>query len=158
MKTPAGPESHRPIRTRMLVAGLLVALSALVLPGQAVADQAGDAASSTDLVNASRAAYGVDWLTPDPELQAVAQGQADRMAGSGYIFHSEDLGGQLSWGWSAWAENVGYGPSVDWTHGAFMGSGYHAANILESSYNYVGVGVAYDYDGRVYVAQVFGRW
>ncbi|HUR22905.1 MAG TPA: CAP domain-containing protein [Acidimicrobiales bacterium] len=142
----------------MLVAGLLVAISALLLPGQAMADQAGDATYSTDLVNASRAAYGVNWLTPDSELQAVAQRQADRMAGSGYIFHSYDLGGQLSWGWSAWAENVGYGPSVDWIHGAFMGSGHHAANILGSSFNYVGVGVAYGYDGSVYVAQVFGRW
>ena len=37
-----------------------------------------------------------------------------------------------------------------------MISGYHAANILDPSYNYVGVGVAYGSDGKVYVAQVFG--
>jgi uncharacterized protein YkwD len=142
----------------MMVAGLLVAMSALFLPGQAVADEAGDASYSVELVNASRAAYGLGWLTPDPELQAVAQRQANRMAQSGYLFHTEDLGGQLSWGWSAWAENVGYGPSVDWIHGAFMGSSHHAGNILDWSYNYVGVGVAYGDDGGTYVAQVFGRW
>lgn len=158
MKTPAELRSPISVRARMLVAGLLVTMSALFLPSEAGAHQAGDAAFSTDLVNASRGAYGIDRLTPDPELQAVAQRQANRMAHSGYLSHSGDLGGQLSWGWSGWAENVGYGPSVDWVHGAFMSSGHHAANILEWSYNYIGVGVAYGYDGSVYVAQVFGRW
>jgi uncharacterized protein YkwD len=142
----------------MLLASLLVAVAVVALPGAAVADQGWDADVSTALVNESRAAYGLDGLIPDPELQSVADRQAHRMAESGYIFHSGNLGDQLSWGWWGWAENVGYGPSVDWIHSAFMGSSHHAANILDPSYNYVGVGVAYGSDGRVYVAQVFGAW
>ena len=69
-----------------------------------------------------------------------------------------NLGDELSWGWWTWAENVGRGWSVDGLHHAFMNSSFHSSNILNSSYNYVGVGVAYGWDGRVYVAQVFGAW
>ena len=53
---------------------------------------------------------------------------------------------------------MGYGPSARWIHNAFMDSTYHSSNILDPSYNYVGVGVAYGSDGTVYVAQVFGAW
>lgn len=148
-------EQSRSSRARLLVVALILALSVVVLPGRAAAGPAGDSAW---LVNQSRAEYGVHHLTWDHELYVVAQRQAESMADNGYIFHTGDLGGQLSWGWWAWAENVGYGPSVDWIHGAFMNSGYHAANILDPTYNYVGVGVAYGWDGSVYVAQVFGAW
>lgn len=129
-----------------------------MLPGRAMADPAEDAGVAAGLLNASRADHGLPRLMPDRELQIVANRQANRMAEDGYIYHSGNLGGQLSWGWQAWAENVGYGPSVHWVHGAFMNSGYHASNSLGSSYNYVGVGVAYGSDGKVYVAQVFGAW
>ena len=142
----------------MLVVGLILALSAVVLPGRAEAGPAEDAGTAAWLVNQSRAEYGLPRLMPDRELQILANRQANRMAENGYIYHTGNLGGQLSWGWQSWAENVGHGPSVGWIHGAFMNSGYHSGNILDPSYNYVGVGVAYGYDGNVYVAQVFGAW
>lgn len=137
---------------------VIVALSVVALPGRATADPAGDAGTAAALINESRWNAGLHGLMPDRELQVIANRQANRMAESGSIFHSGDLGGQLSWGWWAWSENVGYGPSVGWIHNAFMNSSYHASNILHSSYNYVGVGVAYGADGLVYVAQVFGAW
>lgn len=149
------PRSHR---ARLLVVGLMLALTVVGLPGRATAGPAEDAGAAAWYVNQSRAEHGLHRLMPDRELQIVANRQANRMAANGYVFHTWDLGGQLSWGWQAWAENVGYGPSVEWIHSAFMNSGHHAGNILDPSYNYVGVGVAYGADGQVYVAQVFGAW
>ena len=158
MNTTVSIEQPRSARARALVVGLMLALSVVMFPGQAEAGPAEDAGTAAWLVNQTRAEYGLHRLMPDRELQILANRQANRMAASGYIYHSGNLGGQLSWGWLSWAENVGYGPSVDWVHDAFMNSGYHSANILEPSYNYVGVGVAYGSDGKVYVAQVFGSW
>jgi len=140
------------------MAGLLVAVSMFALPGPVVADPAGDASILADLVNQSRAADGFHRLIPDPELQVLASRHANRMAERGYAFHSGTLADQLSWGWWAWGENVGSGPSVEAIHADFRNSRSHAATILGSSYNYLGVGVAYGRDGTVYVAQVFGAW
>jgi uncharacterized protein YkwD len=143
---------------RLTVVAAVVALAAVALPGRADAGPATDAGVAAALVNQSRAYYGLPALTPDPELQALADRQANTMAAAGYIFHTPDLGSQLSWGWWLWGENVGYGPSVGWIHDAFMNSWHHSSNILDPSFNYMGVGVAYGADGKVYVAQVFGAW
>ncbi len=143
---------------RLILAALAVAASVVGVPNQAVAEPADDASAFVALINDTRRAHGLYRLSPDRELQIIANRHANRMAEAGYIYHSANLGSRLSWGWWAWGENVGYGPSVRWIHNAFMNSSYHASNILDSSFNYVGVGVAYGSDGRVYVAQVFGAW
>ena len=158
MQTYAAIEPRRISRARTLVVALTLALAVFAAPQSAAADPAGDAGAAAWLVNQTRADHGLSPLTADYELQVLANRQANRMAESGSIFHTSNLGGRLSWGWQRWAENVGYGPSVGWVHGAFMNSWYHSANILDPSHNYVGVGVAYGGDGNVYVAQVFGTW
>jgi len=153
--------TNSPVRRPRLVRALTVAalvLAVLALPGRAVADPAGDASVAADLVNQTRAAYGRGPATPDRELQILANRHANDMAAYGATWHSGDVGSRLSPGWSAWGENVGYGPSVWWLHDAFLRSPTHAANVLNWSSNYVGVGVAYGSDGTVYVAQVFGTW
>lgn len=151
-------ERPRARKARLLLVGLLLAISVMSLPTSAVADPADDAGIEAGLINQARSDYGLSRLAPDRELQVLANRQANRMADAGYVFHTGDLGGALSWGWQGWAENVGYGPSIGWIHDAFMNSWHHSSNILEPSYNYVGVGVAYGYDGNVYVAVVFGSW
>lgn len=143
---------------RMLMIAVIVAASVSALPGRAMAGPADDASYAVALVNETRWAQGLPELMPDRELQILANRQANRMAASGSIFHSGNLGAELSWGWWAWSENVGYGPSVGWVHDAFMNSSYHSSNILDPSKNYVGVGVAYGGNGKVYVAQIFGAW
>jgi len=158
MVTNVEAEQRRLLHVRMVVVAAVLALAVVALPGRAMAGPADDAGASVGLVNQARADRGLPALTPDPELQAVANRQANRMAESAAIFHTANLGDQISWGWWGWAENVGYGPSVGWIHDAFMNSASHASHILDPSYNYVGVGVAYGSDGAVYVAQVFGAW
>ncbi len=143
---------------RRVLAALAVAMSVAGVPTQAVAGPADDASTFVALINDTRWAHGLPELSPDRELQIIANRHANRMAEAGYIYHSANLGARLSSGWWAWSENVGYGPSVTWIHNTFMNSSHHAANILDSSFNYVGVGVAYGSDGKVYVAQVFGAW
>ncbi len=144
---------------RLFRAVTVVALvfAVLVVPGRADAGPGGDAGYAAALVNESRAAHGLGPLTWAWDLQVIADRQAEAMAAEGRIYHS-DLGSQLGWGWWGWSENVGYGPSVGWIHGAFLNSPHHAGNMLSWSYNYFGVGVAYGRDGSVYVAQVFGAW
>ena len=157
MKSMTDSPQRRPRLARALAVAALV-FAIVALPGPAYADPAGDAIVAVDLVNEIRAAYGRGPVTPDWELQILANQHANDMAAHGAIWHSGDVGSRLSWGWSAWGENVGYGPSVGWLHDAFLLSPSHAANVLNWSYNYVGVGVAYGQDGTVYVAQVFGTW
>jgi uncharacterized protein YkwD len=82
------------------------------------------------------------------------------MLASGRIFHSSHLGADLDAAkvaWTKWGENVGAGPSVRPVEAAFMTSEHHRENILDPSYEAVGVGVAKATDGRVYVTQVFAR-
>lgn len=158
MDTAVDVERPCSLPTRLLVAGLVMALAVLLLPGRATAGTADDTGVAVGLINQARADYGLPGLSSDPELQALADRQANRMAEHGYLSHTSDLGDQLSWGWWGWAENVGYGSSVEWVHSAFMNSSAHSGNILDPSYNYVGVGVAYGADGYVYLAEVFGAW
>lgn len=158
MSTASNAGRTRVLSMRLLMAALALAVSVVGVPGEALAGPADDASYSVALINETRWANGLPALMPDRELQILANRQANRMAEAGYIFHTADLGGRLSWGWWAWSENVGYGPSVGWVHDAFMNSSLHSSNILRGSYNYVGVGVAYGADGKVYVSQVFGAW
>ena len=98
---------------RMLVVALALAMSVIGLPDQAIADPVDDASVAVGLLNETRWAAAVGGLTPDRELQILANRQANLMANAGAIFHSGNLGDELSWGWWTWAENVGRGRSVD---------------------------------------------
>jgi uncharacterized protein YkwD len=151
------PEA-RSRRVRLLALAAVLSLATLTGASPAQADPASDAGVSVAMLNDTRAAHGLHGLMPDAELQQIANRQANAMAESGAVWHTANLGSQLSWGWWAWSENVGYGPSVGWLHGAFMNSWSHSENVLNPSYNYVGVGVAYGWDGSIYVSHVFGAW
>lgn len=141
---------------RVVAVTVLMLLAVVALTGSAGADEYSDGADAVWMVNTARSSDGVAPVTADSELQAVAQRWAEHMAADGFITHNSNLGNELGWTWSAWAENVGYGPSVGWIHGAFLNSPHHAQNMLEPAYGYIGVGVAYGGDGRVYVTQLFG--
>jgi uncharacterized protein YkwD len=52
-------------------------------------------------------------------------------------------------------ENVGYGASVDQVQAQLQLSAPHRANMLSSSYNQIGVGVALGANGVTYMAQAF---
>jgi uncharacterized protein YkwD len=59
-------------------------------------------------------------------------------------------------GWWAWGENVGYGPSVGALDDAWTNSWWHYANIVDPAFTSIGVGVAYDDWGWMYLVTVYG--
>jgi uncharacterized protein YkwD len=107
-------------------------------------------------VNGERAGAGVRGLSVNGGAASVAQSWSAHMARNG-MSHNPDLGGDLDRAgvaWRSYAENVGYGSSVDQVHSMFMGSGGHRANILNGAYSEVGIGVVHS-GGKVWVTIVF---
>ncbi|MDQ1599966.1 MAG: hypothetical protein QOD68_1440 [Actinomycetota bacterium] len=106
-------------------------------------------------VNSARSAAGRRPLSLRSDLSAVAYNWSQHMAATGTLAHNPSLTRQVSnWRWVG--ENVGYGPDVQTVHVAFMNSDGHRANILDTDYTQVGVGVVERGD-RVWVAEVFRR-
>jgi hypothetical protein len=110
------------------------------------------------MVNATRAARGLPALTSVGGLVRVARDQSARMVDAQRLFHNPNLGSDLTavgldWHWSG--ENVGVGPDVNAIEQAFLASPHHLENIVRANYDSIGVGVAADPDGYVYVTQVF---
>ena len=106
-------------------------------------------------MNAERAAKGKPKLALASDLTTIARNHSKKMAADGTIYHNNNLGSQISGNWTAAGENVGMGPDCQSIHDAFMASPGHRANILDTDYNQVGVGVATDSDGTVYVTEDF---
>jgi uncharacterized protein YkwD len=147
--------ASRPGQRRSVGAVLAIVLLALAAAGCMPAD----AKTFLDRTNALRASHGVAGLKEHDTLTRKAEAWAQHMAATGRLEHSNlsaDLG---SLQWRALAENVGYstptGDTLKTIHDAFVGSSGHRANLLRSTYTHMGVGVAQDGRGRVWVAEVF---
>lgn len=133
----------------------IVTVSALAVAGLATTAGA-DAASESGFltkINTERAAHGLGALAIEGNLVAHARNHTQAMIDADKIYHSNftPAGGT---GWSAMAENVGRGGTVDSLHKAFMDSSGHRQNVL-GDFNYVGIGTDYSPDGRLYVTVVF---
>ncbi len=142
-------------RLALALTTLALVLAALV-SGTATAQPAGATTTEdgvTSRLNGARTAHGLPALTTRGDLTEVARAQAGRMADSRTLFHNPNLTTDVT-GWRYVGENVGYGPDTESVHAAFMGSPGHRANILDTDYTEVGVGVV-QRDDRVWVVQVF---
>ena len=106
-------------------------------------------------INAERVAVGHPKLALKSDLVTIARDHSKKMAADGTIYHNNNLGNDISGNWYAAGENVGMGPDCKSVHDAFMASPGHKANILDTDYNQVGVGVAYDSDGTLYITEDF---
>ncbi len=144
-------------RITLAVTTLALALAA-VLTGTLTAAPAGATTaedSLTSRLNGARSDQGLPSLATRSDLVAVARAQATRMADSGTLYHNPNLTTDVAnWRWVG--ENVGYGPDVQTVHVAFMNSDAHRANILDTDFTEVGIGVVERGD-RVWVAEVFRR-
>ncbi len=139
----------------------MITLAALVwsvvLPGSAVASDVtptGIEAEFLSLLNDERAGHDLEALSSMAELTTGARLHAAEMAEAGYIFHNPDLGSVLADGWNKLGENVGVGYTAESLHLAFMGSPGHRDNIVDPSYDTVGVGTV-KAGGAIYVVFVF---
>jgi hypothetical protein len=138
----------------------LRALLVLIAVGVSVFAFARPAAASSDedffvnQINAIRAARGLGALAVDGQLSAVAMSWSQHMAGDGNLAHNPSLGSQVS-GWRTLGENVGTGPGDASIEAALENSPHHFENIVDPSFNSVGVGVVRDSSGTYWVTEDF---
>ena len=147
-------------RTRKLLAAvlgavLIAALFALANPAPANAADSGAEAQFVANINGIRASKGLGPLAVYGELRSVARGWTDQMVANGGISHNSNLAGSVSANWSKLGENVGVGGDVNSLMNAFVNSPAHYKNIVDPAYNYIGVGVSYGDDGRMYTTHDF---
>lgn len=137
------------VRTAPIAAALIavLALAGCLTPEQQTAH---------DAMNNSRRANGRAALSMHGSAQSKAQAWAEKMARDGRISHSNPISSGISGCWRNLGENVGYGGSIAAVQNAFMNSPSHRANVLDTKWNGVGIGVA-KRGNQVYVAQVFIR-
>ena len=141
--------SARPTRTiaRLLLGVALIAVLASCRPlNSAESHLFGE-------TNALRARSGLPGLAQHAELTDEARSWAARMAAQGSLQHSDPKTWRVRW--TAVAENVGAGSSIEEVTQALMASPSHRGNMLSSSYSHMAVGTARGKDGRIYAVQLF---
>src|SRR4051794_10541183 len=141
---------------RRILAALLIALTCTIGLGATQGAGAADPGAENDFaarINALRASVGAAGLTQHPVLTAKAEAWAQHMADTGCLCHS-NLPDGVTVGWRKLGENIGRGPSVASIHDALVHSSQHYANMVDGTFQWIGVGVAYG-NGQMYVAEVF---
>jgi cysteine-rich secretory family protein len=115
------------------------------------------------LLNQERQSRGLPALASSEPLQSAARKHSKLMAEAHTIGHKlpgeHDLTRRIGWEtqhFDVSGENVAVAPSAARAHAALMHSPGHRANILDSDYNSVGIGVVLR-GGEVYVTQDFAR-
>ncbi|MEO6602861.1 MAG: CAP domain-containing protein [Polyangiaceae bacterium] len=132
-------------------------------PGEEQAQTTSDPrAALFQMVNAARASERLAPLEADQRLAALAQSHAEAMrrahktahdAGDGDLnYRLEQLGLELDAG-----ENVAHAASATLAQRALWASPSHRENLLFPAFNVLGIGVAPDPDGTLWVCQVFGH-
>lgn len=131
------------------------------------------------LINAERAAVGVDPVRLELDLNEAAENHSDWMIDTDTFSHTgvggsnpgdrmRDAGFTFANGWT-WGENVawqsirgasGFADDVINLHDALMNSPGHRANILNANFDYIGIGITVgEYDGwtGIFVTQNFAK-
>ena len=133
-----------PTSRRWLLAApvLVLALAVAVGVGMPVAhaDSNVDEGQFVAAINVVRVRNGLAPLATDGQLINVARAWSAQMAGDNALSHNPNLATQIS-NWRTVGENVGTGQSVDSIEAAFEASPHHYANMVDPSYNYVGIGI-----------------
>lgn len=116
---------------------------------------------AVSLLNKDRAANGLPALKANSQLTRLAENYALDMAKRGFFSHNNPEGQspfdrmkQAGISYKTAGENLAINTSVSAAETAFMKSSGHRANILDSSYTEVGIGVVHS-NGSVYVVQEF---
>ena len=116
------------------------------------------------LLNQDRAANGMAPLQLDPALCSIARLKSQDMRDNRYFAHTSPTYGSASqmlktfgYVFSAVGENIAHHATVEKSQAAFMSSAGHRRNILSAGWTKVGIGVATDANGFVYVTQLFVR-
>jgi uncharacterized protein YkwD len=143
------------VTATVVVAALIAAVLALAGPMPANAADGGAEAQFVARINSTRASKGLGPLAVDGELRDIARGWTDHMVANGGISHNPNYSSQVSANWRKLGENVAVGADFDTVWNAFVSSSAHYKNIVDPAYNYIGVGVSYAADGRMFTTHDF---
>lgn len=118
-----------------------------------------------NLINQQRANHGLSALKIDKEVQRVAKIKAQDMVDSQYFSHNSptygspfDMLNSFKVSYKTAGENIAGNSSNSSAVTAWMNSPGHKANILNSSYNYTGIGVVKSPTyGKIYVQMFVGK-
>ena len=118
-----------------------------------------------DLINKQRTNNGLQALKIDNEFQKVARIQAQDMVDNNYFAHESPTYGtpfqmlkSFKISYKTAGENIAANSSNSGAVNAWMNSSGHKANILNSSYNYTGIGVISSKKyGKMYVQMFIGK-
>lgn len=118
-----------------------------------------------DLINKQRTNNGLDALKNDSEIQRVARIKAQDMVYNNYFSHTSptygspfDMLKSFKISYKTAGENIAGNPSNSSAVTAWMNSSGHKANILNSNFNYTGIGVVNSPKyGKMYVQLFIGK-
>ncbi len=114
-----------------------------------------DEATYVANINAIRTNNGLGTLTLDGNMTVAARDWTIWMIENETLAHADDIVTSAPSDWLKVGENVGRGGSLDAVWQAFLNSPGHAANVLDPTYDLVGVGVAWNAEGRLYTTHRF---
>lgn len=118
-----------------------------------------------NLINAQRTKNGLSALKIDSEVQNVARIKAQDMVNNNYFSHNSPIYGSpfdmlksFKVSYKTAGENIAGNSSNSAAVNAWMNSSGHKANILNSSFNYTGIGVVTGSKyGKIYVQMFIGK-
>lgn len=140
---------------RLAVVASLVAAAIFITPAQSA--NAAGAGDFLGRINGLRASKGLGALTIDSRLSGIAQSWAQTMASKNAISHNPALG-SIPGDWTKVGENVGTGGDVESIFNALVASPGHYKNMVEGSFNSIGIGIATGSDGRLYTTHDFAAY
>lgn len=108
-----------------------------------------------DQVNGLRSGAGVKPVYEYEPLTTKARQWAGQLAATGRLAH-QDLR-SLGVSWTAAAENVGRSSTIEDVYARLAASPTHRNNMLNSAFQFTGIGTARGKDGSVYAVQLFIR-
>lgn len=117
------------------------------------------------LVNQARAQAGLRELSVDSALTQTARLKSQDMINLNYFAHQSptygspfDMMSQFGINFQSAGENIACNQTVEAAHQALMNSQGHRDNILNSSFNYIGIGIIDGGQcGQMYTQQFVGR-
>jgi len=133
-------------------------------PDRQVAGLTADEQKMVDLVNSERKSAGLPALKVNPDLVRIARLKAEDMIENNYFSHTSptygspfDLMSQFGISYRTAGENLAGAPTVESAHENLMNSSGHRANILNSSFKEIGIGVVDGSQyGKIFVQEFIG--
>ncbi len=117
--------------------------------------------NALDLLNDDRVAFWLDEVGLSGSLNLLAQAHADDMAENKYVSHSDLEGRKVSerkveYGIKTFVgENIARNFEISDAQSSLMRSAAHRVNILDPNWTEVGIGIAVDGSGALYLVQNF---